>query len=107
MAQTPEPLQAETQNLPAAGKSGCAAQALPEPHSASVWQVWQKPVRFLQVRSAVLQYWPLPQVTVPASGSALQPPTVPTHKPVKALQNLPDVLDLQASSLVQTQRRIS
>ena len=98
MAQAPWASQAETQNEPAAGKSGWAAQALPAPHSLSLWQGWQKGVMALQVRTAVLQYWPLAQELF-----EVQPPTVSTHCPVKALQNLPG----QAASLVQTQRRIS
>src|SRR5258708_25690 len=77
-------LQAGTQKVPNAGKSGCAAQALPAPHSAPTLQGWQKAVMARQVRSAVLQYWPLPQPLL-----EVQPPTEATQRPVKALQNWP------------------
>jgi hypothetical protein len=67
-------------------------------------QGWQKGVIALQVRSAVLQYWPAPHCTLPAPATVLQPATDETQRPVKALQNFPVA---QAASLVQTQRRIS
>jgi hypothetical protein len=90
---------AAMQNVPAAGKSGCAAHDDPAPHSASSLHGWQNGVSGLHVRSAVLQYWPAPQAVFD-----VQPPTVSTHRPVNALQNFPEA---QAASLVQTQRRIS
>lgn len=99
LAQPPDAPQAATQNLPAAGKDGWAAQALPAPHSLSLVQGWQNRVIALQVRSAVLQYWPAPQ-----AASEVQPPTLVTQLPVKALQKVPAP---QAASPVQTQRRIS
>lgn len=98
LAQEPAASQAATQNDPAEGKSGWAAQEPPLPHSLSLPHGWQKGAIFLQLRTAVLQYWPAPQELF-----EVQPPTVSTQRPVKALQNLPG----QAASLVQTQRRIS